>query len=174
MAFNPQHLFLTGPPNCGKTTAIRGVVNHLPEIRLAGFFTQEIRRAGKRHAFEMIGFGGTRATLASVDSLSQLRVSRYGVELSAVEQIVHSELQVQAAEVDLFVVDEIGKMECYSPLFIEVMRNILDGDVPVLGTIALYGGGFIAEVKQRSDVEVITVTQENRDSLPVELAAKLS
>ena len=47
-----------------------------------------------------------------------------------------------------------------------------DGEVPLLGTIALKGGGFIREVKQRDDVELITVTTSNRNNLPVEMATK--
>jgi hypothetical protein len=41
----------------------------------------------------------------------------------------------------------------------------------VVATIALRGGGFIAEVKQRSDVQVLEVTQANRQALPGEIAA---
>ncbi len=42
--------------------------------------------------------------------------------------------------------------------------------VPVLATIAAKGGGLIAQVKARPDVEIATVTAANRDRLPNELA----
>lgn len=48
--------------------------------------------------------------------------------------------------------------ECYSELFVDVMQQILDENVPLLGAIALKAGGFIREVKQRDDVELITVS----------------
>ena len=66
----------------------------------------------------------------------------------------------------------LGKMECFSELFMALMRQILDGDVPLLGTIALKGGGFIEQVKQRDDVELITVAPNNRDELSVDLGAR--
>jgi hypothetical protein len=40
----------------------------------------------------------------------------------------------------------------------------------VLATIAAKGGGFIAQVKSRPDVQLITVRLNNRDRLPDELA----
>ena len=45
--------------------------------------------------------------------------------------------------------------------------------MPVLASIALKGGGFIAEVKARPDVRIIEVVQGNRDELPERLAERL-
>ena len=42
---------------------------------------------------------------------------------------------------------------------------------PVLATVALKGVGLIAGAKARSDVRLVEVTPENRDSLPAELEA---
>ncbi len=50
--------------------------------------------------------------------------------------------------IDAVVIDEIGKMECLAPAFVEAARRALTGRVPVLGTIALAGGGFIAVAKR--------------------------
>jgi hypothetical protein len=41
----------------------------------------------------------------------------------------------------------------------------------VLATIALRGGGFIAEVEQRRDVQIVEVTKANRQTLPGQIAA---
>jgi hypothetical protein len=60
-------------------------------------------------------------------------------------------------EVDLFVIDEIGKMECFSRTFVNQVGRLLDGNVPVLATVAMKGGGIITAVKQRSDVELVRV-----------------
>jgi nucleoside-triphosphatase len=46
------------------------------------------------------------------------------------------------------------------------MRTLLGGPVPLVATIALRGGGFIAEVKNRPDVEIVEVSQANRQALP--------
>ena len=71
---------------------------------------------------------------------------------------------------DLVLIDEIGKMECFSSRFIEAVRGLLDGPSAALATVAIKGGGFIAEVKSRADVEMFEVTNANRDEFPQTLA----
>ena len=167
-----KNILLTGLPGCGKTTVVRRVVERLSHQRLAGFYTEELREHGQRLGFEAIGLGGGKTMLAHVDFRTRHRVGRYGVDLEGFEAIVHTELNREPGEVDLIVIDEIGKMECLSPVFVAAITRVLDGPVPVLATIAAKGGGFIAQVKARSDVEIVTVTSANRDRLPEELARR--
>jgi nucleoside-triphosphatase len=163
---------LTGPPGCGKTTVVRRVIEQLGDLRLAGFYTQEIRQQGRRVGFEAISLGGRSATLAHVDFRSPHHVGRYGLDLGGFEGIIQAELVRVSDSVGLFVIDEIGKMECMSRVFVEAVPVVLDGPVPVLATIAAKGGGFIAIVKARPDAEIVTVTPANRRDLPDVLAAR--
>jgi nucleoside-triphosphatase len=169
----PKNLLLTGLPGCGKTTVIRRVIERLGSLRLAGFFTQEIREHGQRVGFEAVGVGGQTATLAHVDFHGPHRVGRYGVDMGGFEAIVQQELGPGAEGAGIIVIDEIGKMECMSQTFVEAVTRVLDGAVPVLATVAAKGGGFIAQVKGRPDVEIVTVTAANRDSLPDELTRRI-
>ena len=168
-----ENLLLTGPPGCGKTTVVGQVIERSDPRRLAGFYTREIRRAGRRVGFEAVGLGGRRAVLAHVDFRANKRVGRYGVELQEFETLVQAELGERGRETDLFVIDEIGRMECYSETFTQVAGKVLDGPAPVLATIALRGSGFIAEVKARPDVELLAVSPGNRDLLPAQLTQRL-
>ena len=166
-----KNVLLTGPPGCGKTTVIRQVVGRLVDLRLAGFYTKEIRQQGQRVGFEAVGLAGQSAMLAHADFRSSHRVGRYGVDLGGFEAILQAELARPADGVDVFVIDEIGKMECLSRVFVEAVTRVLDSPVPVLATVAAKGGGFIAAVRGRPDVEVITVCTDNRDKLAEELAS---
>jgi nucleoside-triphosphatase len=65
----------------------------------------------------------------------------------------------------LIILDEIGKMECFSPKFIEAARQALDSPNRVVGTITLGGSDFI---QQRSDFELIRSHQKIEISLPRE------
>jgi nucleoside-triphosphatase len=169
-----QRVLLTGRPGCGKTTVVRRVIERLRDHRLAGFYTQEIREQGRRLGFEAVGLGGRSAVLAHVDVRSPFVVGRYCVNLAGFEYIVHGELDRPEDDVDLFVVDEIGKMECFSRVFVEVVERLLNGSVHVLATIATKGSGLIARAKVRPDVEVLHVSTGNRDDLPEAIATRLS
>lgn len=169
-----DNVLLTGRPGCGKTTLVRRVLDRLDGRRLAGFYTRELRRDDRRVGFQAVGLGGTSTVLAHVDHRAGMRVGRYGVDLDAFEPLVRGELGRPPDGVDLFVIDEIGPMECRSRLFVECTRAILDGTAPVLATIALGGGGFMAEVRSRPDVELLTVTTTNRDGLADALARRLT
>jgi nucleoside-triphosphatase len=165
-----KNILLTGPPGCGKTTVICRLAERLGELRLAGFYTQELRERGQRVGFEAISLSGRRALLAHVRSRSRRRVGRYGVEPEELTPMVQDEL-LGAGQVDLFLIDEVGKMELFCPAFVEAVPRLLDGTAPVVMTVAQKGQGLIAQVKARADVCLVQVTEANRDRLPEELKA---
>ncbi len=59
----------------------------------------------------------------------------------------------------------------HCPQFVATMSRLLYEPIPVVATIALRGGGFIAEVKKRPDVRIVEVTQDSRQALPAQIAA---
>jgi nucleoside-triphosphatase len=166
-----ENLFLTGAPGCGKTTVVERVVEQLGDLRLAGFLTLELREHGQRVGFEAVGLGGRRAILAHVRFRSPVSVGRYGVEPDRLLPLIDEELLRPPETVDVYLIDEIGKMECHCPQFVTTMRRLLGEPIPVVATIALRGAGFITEVEDRPDVQIVEVTQANRHSLPSLIAA---
>jgi nucleoside-triphosphatase len=63
------------------------------------------------------------------------------------------------------VIDEIGKMECFSTKFTKLIRALLDSEKFFIATIALKGEGLIAEVKRRPDIKLYEITRDNRNDL---------
>lgn len=168
----PPRLLLTGPPQCGKTTVVRRVVAAFPG-RAAGFYTQEVREAGRRVGFEIVTLDGHRAWLSHVDFRGPHRVGKYGVSLENLHQVALPALEPRPG-VDLIVVDEVGKMECLSPRFVAAMERLWEAPVPLLITVALKGGGFIQKIKEKPGGKLIPVTPDNRDDLPALLLALLT
>jgi nucleoside-triphosphatase len=72
-------------------------------------------------------------------------------------------------QVQLIVIDEIGKMELFSSRFQRLVFEILNTKKSLIASITLHGKGFIKEVKQRPDVHLLRVTHDNRDHLLAEI-----
>ena len=158
-------LLVTGTPGIGKTTVIRKVSEMLPGTGFGGFYTQEIRNERTRQGFELVTFQGDRFVMAHVESNSPYRVGKYGVNIGAIDQVVAMTIPADS-KTELFLVDEIGKMECFSDLFISKMSLLLKSREITIATVALKGSGFISEVKKLPGAELWHVTRSNRDSMP--------
>jgi len=163
-------LLVTGMPGTGKSTVLRRVAEGLRGERARGFLTGEIRDQGRRVGFKLETLGGRASTLAHIRIRSAHRVGRYGVDVPAFEEAVRSALRLKEPP-GVYLIDEIGKMECFSTRFVEAMEALLESGHRVVATVALRGGGFIERVKKREDATLIRVTRENRDSLPDEILA---
>ena len=163
---------ITGRPGVGKTSAIRKVAGSRSDLHLCGFYTEEIREAGERRGFRLVTLDGQERVMAHVAFRGPHRVGKYGVDVALVDEVADSVLAARPPA-DLYLVDEIGKMECLSSRFVGAMRALLDSTRPVLATVAQRGGGFIAEVKHREDVLLWEVTLGNRDEMPDRLLAWL-
>jgi nucleoside-triphosphatase len=164
---NLPRILLTGSPQCGKTTVVQKVVASWPG-KAAGFYTREVRKAGIRLGFEIVTLAGDAALLSHVDFPGQYRVGKYGVSLENFHLVALPALEVTPG-VDLFVVDEVGKMEYLSPRFVAAMEKLWAAPAPLLITVAAQGGGYIAALKAKPGITLITVTPANRCDLPAYL-----
>ncbi len=174
IAAGKKNILLTGRPGVGKTTVIAEVLRGLKRVSTSGFYTREIRPARIREGFEAITLEGKRAMLAHVKSASPYRVSKYGVELAEFEAIVVPAIEPALTEAEVIIIDEIGKMECFSAKFREAVVRALDSDKVVLGTIGLGGDKFIQALRERDDVLLIKVTEGIRESLARSLKQALT
>ena len=81
-------LLLTGRPGVGKTTVIRKVADALTRERLGGFYTEEVREHGRRRGFRAVTFDGWTRSIADIDHPGPAKVSRYGVDVVAIDELV--------------------------------------------------------------------------------------
>jgi len=159
---------LTGRPGTGKSTLVRRAVAGT-EIKAGGFYTEEIRTGGIRQGFRISTFDGHDAILAHVDNPSRHRVSKYGVDIANLENIGVAAIERAIRENDLIVIDEIGKMELFSPRFREAVIKAIDSGKKVLGTIIFNPHPFADEVKRHPNVKVIELTRSNRQQILSEI-----
>ena len=174
MSSKSAKILLTGLPGCGKTTAIMKIIAELDCTSPAGFYTEEIRENNNRRGFRWKRIEGSSGILAHVDIKSRFHVGRYGVDVASFEKDVVPILDAEQADVELFVIDEIGKMECFSEKFVAAARRLFASDKSVLSTVARKGAGLISEIKNYPGTQLFKLNHENRDKTIDEILQILS
>lgn len=155
---------LTGRPGCGKTTIIREALA-AAGARAGGFFTEEVRDRGARRGFRIETIDGASAALADVGFKGPCRVGKYGVDVGSMEVVAVPAIREAARKRDIVVIDEIGRMELFSPSFPEAVIEALESGKKVVGTIMLAPHPWADDLKRREDVHVAVVTRENHDEV---------
>jgi len=158
-----SNILVTGPPGCGKSTVIEKVITRMEEP-VGGFFTREIKESGRRVGFSITTVDGREGVLAHQNIRSQFRVGKYGVNIKDIDSLAVSAI-IPAQRDQVIVIDEIGKMECFSDLFKKTLIQVLDSPNCVIGSIALKGDRFIQSIKERDDVRLILISAQNRNML---------
>lgn len=174
MSSKSVKILLTGLPGCGKTTAIMKIIAELGCMSVAGFYTEEIREGKMRRGFRWKSLDGADGILAHIDIKSRFKVGKYGVDIAGFEKDVVPILDVERTDAELFVIDEIGKMECFSERFVATVRTLFASDKSVLATVARKGAGLISEVKNYPGTQLFKLTRENRDKTIDEILQLLS
>ncbi|XP_074307184.1 uncharacterized protein LOC141642308 [Silene latifolia] len=168
-------ILISGTPGIGKTTLIIRVVENLrishPNLKIQGFYTREIRQGNQRVGFEVVTMAGQRAPLASINNpnLQAARwptVGRYHVDVASFERVVLPELQIHE-DTDLFVIDEVGKMELYSSSFLPAVLRVLNSNIPPLATIPVVKHGRdipgVERIRNHPGATLYMLNPSNRD-----------
>ncbi|XP_051880381.1 cancer-related nucleoside-triphosphatase isoform X2 [Pristis pectinata] len=173
----------------GKTTLIHKTIDVLKSsgVPIDGFYTEEVRKNGRRIGFDVVTVSGKRGTLSRTrndagtlnSGRCEYRVGQYAVDLPSFERLALPLLTNVNGKDDkekkVYVIDEIGKMELFSEPFIQAVRQILDGTAAtILGTIPVPKGkplGLVEDIRSRRDVKIFNITKDNRNSIVQEIIA---
>ena len=115
---------------------------------------------------------GKQGLLGHETIKSSFHIRRYGVSIENVETLAVPSITPHFED-EIIIIDEIGKMECFSEKFCQAAINSLNAGNVVLGTIAVGGTNFIREIKERKDIKIFEVMVQNRDVLPEQLIEEI-
>ncbi|MDR0838868.1 MAG: nucleoside-triphosphatase, partial [Oscillospiraceae bacterium] len=154
-----RHVFLTGEIQVGKSTAIRKFLA-ATGIAADGFLSHIITAQVGRELY----LARYDTALGESDSRLAARVNYPEVEVFPEIFDLHgAELVRSAGAHALIIMDELGTMEEVAEEFKRAVFERLDGGVPILGVVKKRDSPFLDAVRAHGNVEVITVTEENRD-----------
>ena len=166
-------LFLTGEIQIGKSTAIYRALEML-QVEAGGFCTY---------------FGDNRFTAAHALYMREASeapqydethtVARFSpgqspeLDLHRFEEIGLSALENRRGA-PLLLMDECGKLEREAVRFQAKVLSLLDAPIPILGVVRQDTAGWLDAIRHHPRVKLLTVTQENRESIPGEIVRLLS
>jgi len=113
----------------------------------------------------MITLDGKEGLLGHRDIKSLYVVSKYGVSIENIDKIAVPSIILDNQN-QIIILDEIGKMECFSEKFKKATLKGLDSANTLIGTIAVGGTEFIRKIEKRNNIKIIEVTVSNRNELP--------
>jgi len=168
---------MTGPPRTGKTTALLRAAEKLRArgYKLGGMISQEIRERGVRVGFEVRDYtSDKKGWLAHTHQPVGPRIGKYRVDLDSFDSIGPMSILNALKDADIVLIDEIGPMELFSQAFKEAVQEAINSSKPVLGTVHYRAKHhLVKQIKSRNDIDIIEVTQENRDRLPALIVDKI-
>lgn len=155
-------MLIAGLPGTGKTTLVQGLADRWGRSNCNGFLTQELREHGRRIGFSWETFRGEKGILADLKP-GQPRIGKYRVDLESFERMLSNLLDVTTARI--LMIDEVGKMECLSEKFRDLLPSWEKADGQRIFTVPVYGTPFIEAFKARNKAHLILLTPHNRDEL---------
>lgn len=165
-----RHLFLTGEKQVGKSTLLRRLIAE-NSLCCCGFETQALYLGGERKGFTLHGLVDMPPYENDCIVSARIGEKRSVPVLPVFNENGAAILKGSiAAQQPFILMDELGKLELDADDFIAQVFACLDSGKHVIGVLQKCSAPHVQAIMARSDVTVITVTRENRDTLFEQLA----
>lgn len=167
----PNNLLITGESGVGKTSALSSAVDSLGSVEIAGFLGP--RNAGLESSggagWRIDGFNGVAGLLAHSTIQTRYSIGRLGVDMELFERCIASEYAALSMA-NVVIIDEIGIIGGWSIEFQRLVESALASTTPTVAIVRHKPGDFSDRIKSRTDVEIWTVTLENREFVSTDIA----
>lgn len=163
----------------GKTSIILKVVNSVRRAgyEVGGMVSREVKEKGIRIGFELEDLKtGIKGWLAHKEICQGPRIGKYFVNMEDLDNIGVGAIQnsLMNPKINLIVIDEIGPMELFSNNFVNAVRNVINGDKPLLCSIhGKSRHSLLDEIRTLDKTSIITINFENRDHMHNDISSKI-
>ncbi len=169
---------ITGLPGSGKTYALLRVIEMLKdeEVMIGGMIDEPVSDGRHKTGFTVRDLmSGECEVFASTEIESRIMVGKIGVDIAKLEAIGVKAIKQACESCDIIVIDEVGKMEVESQLFIEAVKEALDADKPMIITLHKKSRNpLLQDIRRRDDVRILEVTPTNRNLLPYKIVSLMT
>jgi nucleoside-triphosphatase len=160
----PHNVLIAGRPGIGKTSLINRLYRDLTPLYIRGFYKEAIFENNILKGYRISAFNFRELILAHIHIEGPDRFADFGLNLDGFDAIVNEQLRADRA-VELFLIDEIGPMECRSELFRKSFLELLDSDIPVIATLTSIDVLKTLSIENRKDLVLLKMTISNRESM---------
>ena len=159
-----NNIFLTGPVGVGKSTILYNALKEL-DVSLGGYITQRVYQKDYMKFIVKSLYDMEQHTIIEIDTNRNLKrvfteVFENGLIHILDKSIDHS---------DLIVLDELGIAENDIEIFTTKVFQLLDSKKIVFGVLKDSDCEFLNQIRNRDDVIIIRITEENRDHILEEI-----
>lgn len=159
-----NNIFLTGPVGVGKSTILYNALKEL-DVSLGGYITQRVYQKDYMKFIVKSLYDMEQYTIIEIDTNRNLKrvfteVFENGLIHILDKSIDHS---------DLIVLDELGIAENDIEIFTTKVFQLLDSKKIVFGVLKDSDCEFLNQIRNRDDVIIIRITEENRDHILEEI-----
>lgn len=169
-------ILLTAKKGVGKSTVIQKFIDRYKDP-VNGFVISRMKdRNNENQGFVAQTFDG-RMEIFSHKKLVKSKYiigDNHNVDLDVVDNFLVPEIEKGLLNPsNLIVIDEIGRMEAFSEKFLDVVKEAINSENNILGTIVYEDEPWSIEFKKDPRVKIIEVTLKNRDHLVDELLKQI-
>ncbi len=172
---------ITGLPNVGKTATLAAICRKLErdDFLVGGMITRAYRPGD---GSERIGFyvedwdTGDKEVFSSKEFDTRYKTETddgmYYVDIEPLERIGVQAIRNSIADedIDIIIIDEVGKMEMHSEEFNKAVKEALDCPKPVIMTLHKKSRNpLLQDLRRRDDVRILEVTAVNKNLLPYKI-----
>ncbi|WP_137743878.1 nucleoside-triphosphatase [Robertmurraya siralis] len=163
------NILLTGNKQVGKSTIINKIIEDYPG-GVCGFKT--VMKQTPRRQFFISEFQKSAAIIAnSVERTRSYPLPPISSTFDNEGATILKRCFIQSPE--LIIMDELGLFENRAFYFQKLVHKGLNSDIPILGVLKDKPSRFLNSIRDREDVEIIRVSEENRNQLVKIVMSKL-